>query len=541
MQELGSQIVSQYEQLKGDKSGFDQQYEDISVYGLGRRDFYKTPLSTQGRKKNLKIYDNTFQNAADALAAHIQSMVVPAGTQWFTATTEDPAALQDEDTVNWLQRQTKLLYSVFNHPEGGFGPSNYEMLLDYVSFGTGAYYVGDVPGEGIFFNARPLDETHFTIGPEGKVDSVYRAYSMTARQAVEKFGMELVGEKITASFKADNLTDTFEFVQAVGPRRSFHMAGFDSRRFPLASFDVAVADKRVVRESGFPEMPWQIARWSVDAGETYGRGPGNQALPTAKVLNRMQRSKLIAAEKAAEPTILISDDGVVGTPRVNQPNGITVYKNSPGQTGPPVSFLESRARMDIADATIAQHQADIRAFFQHEVLESFNDPRMTATQVLQLSSLTSQRIGPALYRLQVQWLEPMIERVFGLLKRANMVEDPPPAIAGQTIKIDYVSPATKAQQNTDIQAVTGTMGAAMEWSQVFPDVVDNVDPDKALKVLHDAMPGGLDILRGGKAVRALRDAKNAAAQAQAEAAQAQQGVDAIAKLAPVLEGGGAQA
>jgi len=529
-QELAQRIIRQYQNLRVDRTGFDNEWRNISDYALGRRSFMRDN-QIQGRRKNIHIFDATFQQAADALTAEIQSQLISSASQWFDITSEDPASLNDEAAQLWYKEVTKIMFSAFNHPEGGFAPQSHEMLFDVVSFGTGGYFVGDIPGQGIFFSARPLNEIFVTLSAEGRVNGVYRRYFLKTPQAKEQFG-DNAGMAIDRAFKNGDLLQEWEFVQAIVPRAN--SGGFGAKGMPIAAIDVNVAEGRIVNESGFHEMPYMVPMWSRDNGETYGRGPGLSALPTAKVLNRMQRTKLIAAEKASDPPLLVHDDGMISPVRT-QPAGQNIIRSLPGGA-PALQYLESRARVDITDNAIAAHQEQIRGFFFHELIQgNIDDPRMSATQVLELSGKTARRIGPMLFRLQVQWLEPVITRVFGLMSRAGMFPEPPELIRGHNIRIDYVSPASRAQQNSEVQSLMGVFGAGIEWSQVNPDVLDNLDFDKGLRALSDAFPGVMDVIRTNQDVRRIRDAKNQAAQEAAQQEQASREMESLGKAAPALQ------
>lgn len=515
MEDLARGLIAQYTSLKNDRSEFDYQFQQVSDYGLGRREF-TGGRSSKGRKRQKQIYDATFQLSSDALTAALQGLLINSASRWQRWTPEDPELLEDEENREWIRAVTDVMYHRgWNHLEAGFATQSHELLSDVVNFGTGAMFIGEKPGTGLFFSSRPLSEIFITENSEGRVNAVYRRFFLTADQAVEEYGIESVGDKVAKAYRDPNaLTTEFEFVQAVLPRQLVKDSAIGSHRFPIARYDIDVESARVVLESGYHEMPYAIPRWSKDSHELYGRGPGINALSDAITLNKVRKSDIIARQKSAEPTLLVMDDGVTGPTRTS-PNAVMRIRPQVGG-GRPVEYLNNPARVELNAELIQDLRRQVQGHFHHELLEVFSDPRMTATQVLELASRTTQRIGPMLFRLQNEWLEPTIERVFGILERGGHFPERPERMKGIKLKIDYVSPATKAQQNAEVQSVIGIVGSAMEWSQVFPDVIDGVDPDKALKVLRDAYSGDTDILRSGKAIRKIRDAKNAAAEAQAE-------------------------
>ena len=136
---------------------------------------------------------------------------------------------------------------------------------------------------------------------------------------------------------------------------------------------------------------------------------------------------------------------------------------------------------------------------------------MSATQVLHLVTEMQRLMGPMLGRQQAELLEPMIERVFGILHRAGALPPPPPALAGEAVRIDYVSPIARAQQSGEAQAVLRTLEAAQAFAVLDPAVADNLDGDAGLRAIAEATGAPGRLLRSEADVAALRLGRAAAA------------------------------
>ena len=52
------------------------------------------------------------------------------------------------------------------------------------------------------------------------------------------------------------------------------LKGIGPKTMPIESIYINITEVSLVRESGFPEWPWSVPRWSKRAGEKYGRGRG---------------------------------------------------------------------------------------------------------------------------------------------------------------------------------------------------------------------------------------------------------------------------
>ncbi len=525
-------LIERGTRLKSLRGTWDNQWQQISDYGLGRRDFITHHIEG-GRARQTRIFDATFQQSADGLAAALQALLVNAAARWMVIRPEDRALLDDDEILQWYERVTETTFTLFNKPEANFASQIHETLLDVVAFGTGVFWVDRDPKTGIWFSARPLGEIYIDENVKGRVDTVYRKFFLTAKQAHEEWG-EDAGENVVKAFNENKPNERFEFWHAVLPRRDTVQFALSPRRHKIAEFYINVKQKSIIKEGGFPEMPYMVARWSKDAGELYGRGPGINALPDAKMLNRMARTLLVAAEKATDPTLLVEDDGVMSPTRTH-PGSVMVTRAS--VTGrEPVRFLQNTSRPDISQERYQSTRQQVRDHFHSELLQgTLDDPRMTATQVLELSARTAQRIGPMIFRMQTELLEPLVERVFGLAMRAGLYDPIPEGLAGTQTRVEYVSPAALAQLNSDVQNIMGVVDTAMNWSQVNQDILDKVDFDRALERVSQALGEAANIMRPDREVATIRQARADAA----EEAQEQEELAALAKgagqAAPALE------
>ncbi len=532
-------LIARGTELKSLRGTWDNQWQQIADDGLGRRDFI-THHITGGRPRQTRIFDATFQQSADGLAAALQALLVNAAARWMVIRPEDRSLLDDDEILQWYERVTETTFTLFNKPEANFASQIHETLLDIVAFGTGVFWADRDTKTGVWFSARPLGEIYIAENFQGRVDTVYRKFFLTAKQAHEEWGDD-AGENVVKAINDEKPNERFEFWHAVLPRRDTVNFALSPRRHPIAEFYLNVKQKSIIKEGGYPEMPYMVARWSKDAGELYGRGPGINALPDARMLNRMARTLLVAAEKAASPTLLVEDDGVM-SPTATHPDSVIVTRAS--VTGrEPVKYLENRSRPEISQERYQSTRQQVRDHFHSELLQGqLDDPRMTATQVLELSARTAQRIGPMIFRMQTELLEPLVERVFGLAMRAGLYDPVPETLQGTRTRVEYVSPAALAQLNSDVQNIMGVVDTAMNWSQVNPDVLDKVDFDMGLDRVAQALGEASNILRPKREVALIREAKAEAA----EEAKEQEDLAALAKgagqAAPalqVLQGGAA--
>lgn len=502
MAENAQDLLRQWEDVSAQRAGFQSVWQEIADHLLGRRDF--TATATPGRKRMARIYDTTGLQAADLLSAALHSFLTNPALRWFSLRAEDAALAADEDVRAWLGAVEDALYAAFNAPDANFAPQIHEVHLDQVAFGTAALYIGDRPGKGILFSARPLGEIHVAENAEGRVDTVFRRFTFTARQARQVWG-DAAGRSVAEALSANKGERRFDFLHCVRPRIEGNGRVAGAGRLPAftyASTYISLTDKAVVAAGGYHEMPYMVPRWSKDSGEVYGRAPGWNALPDQKMLNEMSKTTLKAAQKAVDPPLLVADDGVV-MPLRTHPGGINVVRAG-ALAQDPLRPLPVAPRIDIGLEMMEQRRDAIRSAFHYNLLQLFQDPRMTATQVLQLVQEMQRLMGPMLGRQQAELLEPMIERVYGILLRRGALPPLPEGLEGVKIRIDHVSPIARAQKAGDAQAVLRTLEAAQAMAVLDDQVTDLIDADAGLRLIAEANGVPEKVLRGVDAIAGLR-------------------------------------
>jgi hypothetical protein len=312
--------------LESIRSTWEDHWQEILDYVMPRKADV-TFVRSKGEKRTEVLYDSTAITANNLLAASLQGTLTSASLPWFHLKLRDTETNQNRDVQLWLEDSAKRMYEIFN--ESNFNTEVHELYLDLVSIGTGAIFVEEgskgFDKEGIHFNCLHIAEYYIQENINGKVDTLYRKYKLTARQAIQEFGEEKVGEKILEAVK-EKPDKEFNFIHAVEPREDYERAtGKSSTKLPVHSCHVCTEDKMVVRTGGYNEFPYLVPRWSKATGEIFGRSPSYNALPDIKTLNKAVEIGLKAWAKAIDPPLLVTDDGVIGRVRMT-PAGITVVR-----------------------------------------------------------------------------------------------------------------------------------------------------------------------------------------------------------------------
>jgi len=268
------QLIKRYEKLKGDRSVLDSHCQEIAERILPyRADF--TVQRTMGEKRQEKVFDATASIALTRFVAAFTSMITPEGQKWHGLTSSNPELNKILAVREYYEEVTNILFR--ERYRGGFGSQVQEVFTSLGAFGTGSYLIEPSKRGGLYYKAQPLSKYWAAENNEGKIDTVYRCYTFTARQAYQHFG-ELT-PKVILDVLNETPDKTFEFFQCVMPNEDYEYGRMDYKGMKFASYDVCLADKeKPVKVGGYHEFPMPVSRFMTIAGEVYGYSPAMTVL-----------------------------------------------------------------------------------------------------------------------------------------------------------------------------------------------------------------------------------------------------------------------
>jgi len=528
MEEKFNYIKKRLNQMEGSRGTWEDHWQEILDYVMPRKADI-TFKRIKGEKRAEILFDSTAITASNLLAASLQGTLTSPSLQWFSIKVRNEELMEDREVQLWLEDSAKRMYNVFN--QTNFNTEVHEMYLDLVTIGTGALFVEEGNGgyekNQIHFNTMHIAEYYIQENTSGYVDTLYRKYKLSARQAVQEFGEDNLGEKLLKA-AADKPDKMFNFIHAVEPLEDYERAmGKGATKLPFHSCHVCEEDKMVVRGGGYNEFPYLVPRWSKATGEIFGRSPSYNALPDIKTLNKAVEIGLKAWAKAIDPPLLVQDDGVIGRVRMT-PGGITVVRNDAA-----IKPLQIGSNWQITDLKENQLRTAIRQAYYSDQLQLQDGPQMTATEVQVRYELMQRLLGPTLGRFQSEFLNPLIDRVFSLMSRANAFLPPPEIIEGETIDIEYVGPLARSQRMEEAVAVERLYQLAMQVMQLDPNIMDIIDHDKAIRMRANLLGVPKSVLRGIEEVEQIREAKAQQAAMEQQIMQQQQMAEVGQKQASI--------
>lgn len=467
-----NQVLDRYAAAVSRKSVSNSLRAEAGQYAWpSAQDQVRNANQPEGLLRTVELYDSTALMGAYKMTSGIFSYLMPVGVKWFEFVAQQHELNQDSEKQGWLSTATAKTHQEIWR--SNFMREMFITIRAMIVFGTGVISVEKIDNE-IVFKSHHIGHMFFDDNNKGEIDTVYRQIFYTVRQAVQEFGETNLSTSIQKALNAGKLDDKFEFVHIVAPNEDFDESILGPNTKRIKSVYICLQDKAIVKEGGFDEIPYLVARFSRVPGEIMGRGPAIELLPEIKMLNRMKKTFLETAEKAANPPTILEDDGVVGQP-VTGAGGIIWVR--PGAMEP--KALQIGTNVGLNAEIIMQQQEIVREGFFNDLFQALAQHRnMTATEVVGRIEEKIVHLAPAITSLQKEIFSPLIMRVLNLLIKAKRI---PESSIRFDFDIVYQGRLALAMSNMQTNAIEATLA---KWAPYAPvsSVFDNVDFDTSFRM-----------------------------------------------------------
>lgn len=472
-EELARLIVDTDKRLREDRAGFENLWSEAAEFTCPRLNDFNT--KSQGGQRTRKVYDTTAITAAELLASAIVGIVANPAAQWCFLRFVDEENNDNSQANQWLEECSKIILSHFNQSQANFAQAFHETISSLVVFGTSGLYEGYSQKDGhLFFSSHFLGDFALDEDVKGKPVAWFRRIELTARQYAQMFP-ETMPERVKASLEANRFDDKFEVIHAIYERGYFMMQDNGLHAFK----SVYVGENRVLAKKGYYEQPFFSPRWGKSSVEKYGRSPAVAMLPDIKMLQAMMKETLISAQLSNRPPLLVRDDDEISDYDI-VPGAVLRYSKEVPQP------FAAGANFTVSLEMLQEVRNRIRIGFYNDQLMFQNGVQMTATEVLQRTEEKMRLMAPILGRIQSELLGPLVERAFGLLRRANVLPPEPEGLEGK-IQVRYASPLETAQRKATIEGAQQFVAFAQAVLQLSPQAADGIDFDEIIRNAAEAL------------------------------------------------------
>lgn len=470
--------------------------------------------------------------------------LMPSTQEWFELTTTIHELDQLQDVRVWRASARDRMLAAMdrsNFYAEAEGVCGYLGLL-----GTAAMSIEEDAETSIRCETYANGAYAITHDSRRRVNAIAREWLWSAEQIAGEFGKDQCSEQVRKALDEKNETAKFLVRHMVYPNDGYSAGASDvdatRKKFSECYWEPSTptdAVDRFLREGGFDSFPFAVPRWGpLDPNNWYGVDyPGAMAHGDIQMLQEMERQGLNGLRKEVSPPTTSGpawknkqlyvvpgahnvEDGTQGDPTVR-----AIYQ---------VNML---AALDKLEAKIQRVEGRIEDAFYVPYLAPLlmrlmqQNEQPTAAQAYMVKDEQYGMLGPVIERVNDDFVDPCIDRIFGIMWRRGEIPPPPPAMRGAPLRVRLKSRMADAQKSVGVsnierhmQFLTAMVAAA---PQLAP-VLDTFDADEAARIHAESQGVPPTVTRDEDATEALR-ATRAQAQQQAQVAEAAPQIAGAAK------------
>lgn len=475
------ECVRGFHVAKQKREPWERLWQDCYDMALPQRSASLTYGSISPRRGE-HLFDGTALDGVDQLAASIMGHLTPNFTPWFGLKAGVDCDQDDLMLLNpALEKSTNIM---LNHlSRSNFIVEFHQTILDLVVAGTACLAVEENPVgsyTAFRFTAVPLQEVVMDEGSDRRLSKTYRQLSLTKYDIEQRYQISDASLIIpyVSSKKSD---EKYDILEAIIPAQGQN--GYTLYALLLRDGEF----KGCITERSLSYSPYINFRWMKSPSDIYGRSPVMKALPDIKTANKVVELILKNASIAVTGIWQAEDDGVLNPANIQLIPGAIIPK-AMGSKG--LTPLEMPSRFDVSQLVLDDLRARIRHALLIDRLPQLNGPRMTATEIIERSNEMSLLLGATYGRLQTELLDPLIHRLYDVLRKRGEIIDMP--LDGRLVSIDYRSPLARAQS---VRFANDMLGFLNNVQSLGVDAARAIDIPKTIRYLADIMGVPSDIVR----------------------------------------------
>jgi len=474
--EIVREIMQEFSQLITWRNVIAGQWEETAqlILPTSRNTFFYGNFSWPGQKKTDRQIDSTGMMALNRFAAICDSLLTPRNTKWHSLTANSDYVMKDRNTRLWFEKVTEILFKYRYAPHANFASQNNQNFQSLGAFGNATMFVDEFDGKyyggavGLRYRAVPLGETFYGENHQGIVDRMIRWFRMTAYQAVQKWGLERLPVNLHAPLQQQSQW-LYNFLHCVKPRNDYDPKRLGPRGMPFSSHYVSIEGQCLMRkEGGYRSFPYATSRYDQTPWEVYGRGPAQMVLPALKTLNAQKATFLKQAHRAADPVLLVYDDGALD---MNLRPG-AINKGGVSPDGKMLVQPLPAGNIQVNEKMMEHEAALINDAFLVTLFQILTEtPQMTATEVIERTNEKGILLAPTVGRQQSEYLGPLIDRELDVLAAQNLLPPMPPRLreAQGEYQVVYTSPLARAQHAQEAAGFIRTVETVKELVNITQD------------------------------------------------------------------------
>lgn len=548
------QFNSVGDSLKELRMPYEAHFRELGEYFMPRRSrFTKGKDHKSSERINKKIINSRPRLALRTMQSGVHAGITSPARPWFRLVPDDPGLREYapvKEHLHAAQREMRQLLQ-----SSGLYTVLHTLWGDLGLYGHDAAILEDDDQHGLYGQALVPGEYWMGANARGMVDTLYREYNMTVKQAVGKFvfrndpmndpDWSNVSSAVKRMWDNNAYTEKVPVRHLIMPRHERDERSKLAENKPVMStYWEQGESSKVLGDLGYDLSPILASRWDVEGCDTYGASPAMDALPDAKELQRKERDKAEAVRRMNRPPMNAPTE-MRNSLFSLMPEAVN-YMADPSkglvpayQVTPPIAEL----RNDIADSEGRIDEAMYANLFL--MIARLDRREITAREIDERHEEKLLGLGPVLERQHREKLAVLVRRTYNKVIDMGKVPPLPPELEGMGVSVDYVSTLGQAMKAVATGGMERLYGFVGNLSAADGSVLDKLDNDTAVDEYADMVGVPGNVIRSKEETDKIRRQRAEQVQAQQAADRAQQvaettstGAQAASVLADTDSAGG---
>lgn len=470
--------------------------------------------------KSKKILDSTTFIAVRNFASGMMTGATSPTRRWFKTgimNRDNKKNKMNYAAKLWCSNQAELSRKILY-------ASNFYQLLPEVYEQLGVFLFSCMAMEKDYdnvanFKVLPIGSYYYSKDGRGVVDTVCRNYMESAKNLVERYGLENCSDAVQQVYKA-RPNDMFEIVHFVEPNREYKEGSPISaqKKFISVTYEVGNGTTSFLKKAGFDKFPYVVFEASCNGEDAYpSKGCGIYALPDAKQLMSMIKELGKAVKKMVSPAY--QGSASLKNKRLSDNPG---FFNEDGDNGAGIRPIhEVNPQVLELKNIIAELRENIKSIFYNDlfamILNTAERGR-TATEVNELKEEKLVLLSPLLEQIHTA-LKQILDWLFYTEMEAGILPEVPQELEGEEIEIEFISTLAQAMKAQNISSMERFITFTANMAQaVDPVLIKKIKGEKMIDDYADFANIDPNQIAPNEELEALRQ-QQAEKQAQAEQMQ----------------------
>ena len=501
-------ILKNFEYLKDERKRFEAIWQDCEkkVAPVLREWEDEKPDAPYTIPKRIT---NKPTNYLNTCITGIAGYAMSPNIKWFKLSLQDPRLLEVSGVAQWLESCERILRRVFERC------GLYRLGLHWLELSA-------IYGQSVIL----IEETHNSDAPlryfvpemhelfldddeTGNTENVYRCYWSNIENVVNHYGIKAMHENIRKRVEeyqnnkghAPGADMNMKLLHAVYLRRTGKPDyGEVAQNKKWASVVIDVANKHIIKESGYDDFPYAVFFWE-KAGKPYGISPTMKAINDIAIYQQAYATLMTVAEYSANPAKNVPET-LRGRENF-QPGGFNYFRN-PEQMA---SQIDVGTNYPITVQFVETLTQSIKEWYNVDFFLMLRQQtglqNMTATAV---AAMQGEQVAllAALVSNLYSGLDKVIQRTFDILAKKQLLPPMPPALKmmGGALKTDYLGVLAQAQKAAyEFMGVTDVLDISARFAQLaeavpeYGEALSWIKPDVVYKKAIESRGAPMELLR----------------------------------------------